>query len=343
MDKDYKYSLYRINTLLTLFRSEYAIYTISELSDMLGVPKNVVREDIYILAKGVDECETVIFPYDEENEGDDDFLERLKKGLEDDTPLGAYSRFSADLFLPLTSEELNILDDFLPDEQFGMKFSEGGIYIKSSPYKESANTLSKIAVLDEHIKKGHTLYISYPGRDGQQRILEYKPLCIVRYSLENVSYVVSVKGGHLLPLRIDRIKAIKLADKEITINDYSPMTKLPYMWKMDTGETVKVKIEIKAPKMIMEKIKNDIFNMRVSFESISSLVEMGDVNIGTWEECADGEGAYYEGQVCGVSAFRNWINGYGRAIKVIEPESLKEEIIESAKKRVLMYEGTVQK
>lgn len=339
MENSYKYSLYRINTLLTLFRSEFAIYTISELSEMLSVPKNIIREDIYILSQGVDECETVIFPYEDEDLEDEGFIERLKKGLEDDTPLGAYSRFNAELYLPLDSQELNVLDDFLPKEQFGMKFSKGGVFIKSSPYREDADTLSKIAVLDEHIKSGHTLYISYPGKDGQYRVLEYKPLCIVRYSLENVSYVVSIKGGHLLPLRIDRIKAIKLSENNITINDFEPLKKLPYMWKMDTGETQNVKIKIKAPKNIMEKIKNDIFSMRISFESISSLCQIDEGDKGTWEEDINGEYAIFEGKVSGMTAFKNWINGYGSSIKVIEPKTLRDEIINSAKMKLEKYDA----
>ena len=47
---------------------------------------------------------------------------------------------------------------------------------------------------------------------------------------------------------------------------------------------------------------------------------------------------YYEDKVYGLSRFRSWIYGYGRAAVVLKPESLRKDIINSLKKRVGYYE-----
>ena len=340
MKDSHKYSLYRINTLLTLFRSEYAIYTVTELAQMLEVPKSVIREDIYTLAKGLDECETIIFSYEDDEE--EDFLDRLKKGLADDVPLGAYSRFKADIFLPLELNELNVLDDFCPDEQYDLRFLDGGVYIKSSPLRENQETRVKIAELDKYINENKTLEINYQTKDGQFREMVFKPLCIVRYSFENVSYVVTVKADYILPLRIDRIKCIKVSEKSVEIEDFSPLKKLGLMWKMDTSEEVKVKLKIMGPKHIRMKIKNDIFNMRISHDSIISsklhkYVDLDESEYGEFIDYPDEEYSIFEGNIIGLTAFKNWLYGYGSAVLVMSPESLREEIIESLEKRCKIY------
>ena len=47
---------------------------------------------------------------------------------------------------------------------------------------------------------------------------------------------------------------------------------------------------------------------------------------------------YYEDKVYGLSRFRSWIYGYGRAAVVLEPESLRNDIMDSLNKRVSYYE-----
>ena len=47
---------------------------------------------------------------------------------------------------------------------------------------------------------------------------------------------------------------------------------------------------------------------------------------------------YYEDKVYGLSRFRSWIYGYGKAAVVLKPESLRKDIINSLKKRVGYYE-----
>lgn len=42
--------IYRINTILSLFQNMDASYSIKELAELMNVPINVIREDIYTIA-----------------------------------------------------------------------------------------------------------------------------------------------------------------------------------------------------------------------------------------------------------------------------------------------------
>ena len=46
---------------------------------------------------------------------------------------------------------------------------------------------------------------------------------------------------------------------------------------------------------------------------------------------------YYEDTVYGLSKFRNWVFGYGSSAVVLEPEELRESVIESLKRRMELY------
>lgn len=338
MDKSYNFSLYRINAILTLFRSENSIYTVNSIAEILGVPSFVVRKDLYTLMT-VEECETVIYAYDDEDDADD-FVERLRDGLEDDTRLSAYSNFSADVILPLTDIEKTVLESFAPTEQMSAKFAEGNLYLKPYYNQESSAVQLMISKLNNHINNGDVLEITYPDRTNSPKTIIFKPLLIVRYADENVSYVITLKAGYILPLRIDKIKDIKISDETVVIDDYSPLRILPCLWKMDTkGEMdVELRILLDEKDPIRKKIKTDLSNSRIiADDNIDPNIKKQFENFdqGSFTDYKDY--AVYKGKVIGRDAFRNWINGYGSSIVVDKPESLRDEIIESARKRYEMY------
>lgn len=341
MDRNYNFSLYRINAILTLFRSNNGVYTVNSIAELLNVPANIVRMDLYTLMM-VDECETEIFAYDDENDSDD-FADRLKNGLEDDTRLSAYSKFSADVILPVTDFEKTVLESFSLDEIRNAKFAEGNLYLKPYYNQESQATQTMISKLNNHINNGDVLEITYPDRSGKSRSFVFKPLLIVRYADENVSYVITLKAGHILPLRIDKIKNVKISEEEVNITDYSPLKVLPYLWKMDLKDRmdVSLRIPLKKGDSVREKIRSELMNSRVIIdenidESISRYFK--DFNPGVYTDYEDY--AVFEGEIIGRDAFRNWVNGFGSSIVVEAPEVLRNEIIDSARRRYEMYRSS---
>ena len=64
-------SIYRLNTILTLFQAERASYSVADIAGLLGVPKAVIRKDIVMLHNNR-ECETIFFPDDGETDMEDE-------------------------------------------------------------------------------------------------------------------------------------------------------------------------------------------------------------------------------------------------------------------------------
>ena len=46
----------------------------------------------------------------------------------------------------------------------------------------------------------------------------------------------------------------------------------------------------------------------------------------------------YEDEVIGLKSFKAWVMTYGSSVKVVEPASLAEEILDSSRRRLLNYE-----
>ena len=90
-----------------------------------------------------------------------------------------------------------------------------------------------------------------------------------------------------------------------------------YLWGSYADENAKpehVKIAIKgSTQNLIRKIKNDVRHR----EGIGSFYEK------------DGE-YYYEDDIIGMSEFKRWLRSYGSSILVIEPNTLREDMIKTA-------------
>lgn len=337
MKRSYKNSLYRINTILTLFRSVDVQYSVKSIAEMLDVPVKIIRQDLCALISS-EECETVICPYEEDAAEDDKFLERLKKGLEDDRLLCAYSKYNADIVLPLTEMEMTVLESVMPDWGISKGYANGNVFLKADSSRESFQTQMMISKLNEYIRNQNVIECSYVARNGHHYKKIIKPLLIARYFAENVSYLITIEKGKMSSIRIDRIKEVKKSNKKIEIKDLSPLKNLPVMWKMDAFDRMDVVLKIKGSKYLRDIVKEELMENRIIInekisEEYRSVFEKADR--GSWEDCADY--AIYKGTIIGRDAFRNWINGFGDSIIVLEPVNLRDEIIENAKRRLSNY------
>ena len=133
-------------------------------------------------------------------------------------------------------------------------------------------------------------------------------------------YDFCIKEGKLLPLRLDRIRSYEISEEKIVNDDLSPLELIPQIWGMEVGEPVHVKIKILNEARVQEKVKRDLASRTK----------------GVWSQ--KGDSLYFEDDVIGINNFRTWLHGYGSSVLVIKPRSLREQIIESARKRVAYYE-----
>ena len=148
---------------------------------------------------------------------------------------------------------------------------------------------------------------------------QIKPLQLVHNAMDDFYYVVTIKENQLFPLRLDRILSYEIMEENIVIDDLSLLDMIPHIWGMEMGEKVHVKIKILNEARVQAKVRRDLVSRTK----------------GVWTQ--KGDALYFEDDVIGINNFRSWVNGYGSSVLVVEPKSLREQIIESAKKRLEYY------
>ncbi len=312
-------SIYRLNTILTLFQAERAAYSIKGIATLLGVPVAVIRKDIVMLHSNK-ECETTFFTVDAEwDEDEEDFIKMLESGKLDEVELEAETGFRDDVYISLTQYELSCMNHFLDGNRYAKGLMHKNYIIKPLANQPRANMQVKVAEMNRMIEADETITIFYKNRDGFQSNFDIKPLLVVANEMDHVYYVVTVKDGRLSPLRLDRINHYEIAKQKIVIDNLKPLELLPNVWGMEMGEPVHVKLKIMNEANVQRKIKKELAG-----RTNGKLTQDGDV-------------LYYEDDVIGINHFRSWINSYGSSVLVLEPKSLRDEIIESAKKRLEYY------
>lgn len=322
-------SIYRLNTILTLFQANRACYSVSDIAEILDIPAAVVRKDIIMLHTNK-ECGITFFAEEASgnfedadgfDESDDsmDLVKFLADGKNDDCLLMAETNVKNDVFLSLSQFELSCLDDFLDGQNYAKGKMNKNYVTKPLFNQARANMQIKVAELNKLVEQDACIKVQYRTRNKTVITSLIKPLGLVHNAMDDFYYVVTIKEGKLVSLRLDRIRSYEISEEKIVIDDLSPLELIPQIWGMEVGEPVHVKIKILNEARVQEKVKRDLASRTK----------------GVWSQ--KGDALYFEDDVIGINNFRTWINGYGSSVLVVEPAFLREQIVESAKKRVDYY------
>lgn len=244
--------------------------------------------------------------------------------------------------LPLTPDEAAALQSFYSDETDSLSvfdrlkktyvdtYAIKDSYLYTHNYNNSLNDL--LCKINTAIDFHSCLYMKYYSRRKKKfsRFI-FRPVKIVYDADENLYSVLSIRNdcNILLVHRLDCIISLETTDK--TIHN-SMETKLidhmnqiaPNVWgnnfSCTSDQTADVKVKFFNAANVHEKVKKQL-----ACRTNGKLTQKGD-----W--------LYYEDKVYGLNRFRSWIYGYGRAAVVLEPESLRNDIMDSLNKRAGYYE-----
>ena len=237
--------------------------------------------------------------------------------------------FSHPLYVSLSSEEYDSLVNMLNENGLGERYinMDSKEYYKICPeyndYSPSDKEIEDIAI--EAIRQDRYITFEYKSKDN---IISIKPLKVVRHSRFGVSYVVTLLEGmdKIISYRVDRMKNVRITDGEAYDVDMKLLDELAYMWSMDFEGRFDVKIKVYNDNngKVIDKVKRDLLYHRNENGPVYSIEEVED-------------GIIMSGKVIGRNAFRAWLRTYGASVEVLEPEELRSEMIEDAKKRLEIY------
>lgn len=200
--------------------------------------------------------------------------------------------------IPITSYDVRIKDSYL--------FI--GRYV---------NLNTKLELIHQAIIDQKCITIKYKTAKGVISHISLKPLKIAYDVDENLYSLLSIHDGSIQVHRLDHILSIDENSDKPEPQDETLLDIYPNVWGncfSDPPEHVKVKFYNEAN--VWNKVRKEL-----AYRSNGKLYE-------------DGEFLYYEDTVYGISKFRSWLYGYGSSAIVLEPQSLRQHIIDSLKARL---------
>lgn len=325
-------ALERLSNIFCLLQNKGCGASIKQISNALGIPINVIREDIKTLLKN----ETFSSYFDEDLWDDELFeedfiMEDNAPCINDDTLLtidsGEFHISSKQVPFYITHREKELLGQYYPDL---VERSNKKLYMtKDAPTKLEADTNNLCQLIQLAIDSNQYIKFSYKNaKDGSLKIYELAPKLIYHNTSNGRMYMITLKDNEqVFAWRLDRMFSCTTIKNQ---TDTTPipqkiMEKFDYFWALDLdtiNEPVHIKIRIEGyNRNIIEKIQNDISRRKYA------------------KFYQDGDYWYYEDKIIGLSSFRSWIYQFGSAMVVMEPAELAKDVYNSALERLKKYKG----
>ncbi len=339
------YYIYFSNKDYTLNENlEYGC-SITELHRVLSIPLSVIRRDIASLFS-MPECGYIYFDDDSELAEElsaDDIGSKIVSGALDNTPISSALPFhfsNSDIPFAIATSDLDYISRYSKIIRSEKNSSDSTYSIKQSfRFRDTMALTDKLQLLSRAISQQCAVLIRYqsPKKPEESTNLEIYPVRLLYDSTDNIYSVVACFDNftHLYTYRLDRMVYAATRNKKWnpTSLEHKPLLdKLdyaPYIWdrNFDEIELTHVKVCFRNSGNVWMKVKKDLAyrtngKLYVGKETILSQTESV---------------LYYEDEVSGMKSFYHWLAGYGSAVKILEPLSLKEIAIFSLKKQLNNY------
>lgn len=202
-------------------------------------------------------------------------------------------------------------------------------HIVGRPRRTSSSLLGKVESLELAACEQHTVEIVYRGsrsRHGSApRVIE--PLGVVYYWFHDMWYVVARcrTAQDIRLFRIDRIQSMAVTEEGFELpegfdlDDY-----LEGQWGVYRGEPVRVRVRFYDDYNVISRVRAE-----TAHRGHAALAQVGP---GVWE---------YSDTVLGDAEFRVWLRSFGSSAEVLEPASMRDDLIASARRMKSIYERPV--
>lgn len=187
------------------------------------------------------------------------------------------------------------------------------------PYKEYGQFKEIINQVNQAVTDGLSLEIAYqPLRTGKEVLRRVDPYKI--WFFEGAIYLIGYcrLRGEVRMFVVDRIKMLRVSDEKFDLpKDFSLDEFMKHSFKVIQGElhTVKIRISPQWSRWVGEKIWHESQKI---------------------EKLEDG-GLELTFRVAGLSEIKMWVLSLGREAVVIEPERLREMVLETLEQTVVEY------
>ena len=328
-----QYYIYCANKEFTMDDDIEYGFTIRRLSERLDIPVTVVRRDIAELFSMPENG----YLYFDDSELEDYEPDELRKyiidGSADVIPIISAMPFryaQAEIPFATKSNDTSIITAYSDLKLVESKDTDYLIK-KSYRFRETQGLIDHLQVMDKAIRLSCSATIRYYDPREEHTInIEIYPVKLLYDSTDNIYAVIAAFDNftHLYTYRFDRMRSASANEHrtwDINEKKYKPLLEKlafePYVWdrNFDNVELESVKVCFQNSGNVWTKVRKDLACRTKGI---------------LYEEASDifGEKApvlLYEDKVSGMNSFRKWLIGYGSAVYVFKPDSLRQRIIHS--------------
>lgn len=317
-------SMQRMADIIALLEAHPQGITVQELAEACGVPPATMGCDLETLASSPESRLPFYTDHDEEDTDEDEIFKPHVRWFLAKTDL----RFTP---VYLTVPEMLIILDVLSVHPQGSHLRESlqckiiaGFdfreakayrYIKGNRQPEHVDA-ALIEVFDQAIRQARILRMCHNERE-----LQVLPLGLVYYSRLRRWYLVAQDAETIKTYNVAQIRQARLTAQTFAYPaEFSLAEWFAPRWGMEYGEPLTVKVRFSNRFQTFAKVRKDAAHRqtRLTLSQDGQSLIMEDVIIGKNEFCA-------------------WLLGFGSAAEVLEPESLRQEIVELAKATLMNY------
>lgn len=290
------------------------------LAQMIGVSERTVDRYIDILKNVLD------YPivYDPDNQTYEMFItssDRLNNSLTKNEIilllmlLDSSKSLNGIEILDLKEKLISMLDD-----NFRKQFEEARKKLGYEEIKEAQGNIRDIQIIQEAIINNLVLNIKYEPAYHQDDLMNCRtaPYGITWDNDKGYLIGKDLNEEKLVNYRLDRINSLKITEEKYEIpENFNLEEYIAKCWKMFFGEPTEVKVEF--DKSLLPLVE-DKFNQKYY-----DIIEENDDNFTINTE------------IRGIPIFRSWLMSLGDKVEVIEPESLKNDIVKRAEEIIKTY------
>lgn len=302
-----KSSIFDMYGILAVIRNNNG-RTIEEIGERTHVTMEILERNLHLMhenAEMFNQYEELQVDIGDEDNDDTVYIDC---GIDDEKTTLTLSRSEKNLFMTIMAQnQKGRLKDIEYKNINGMGMDD--------------NLMKKLICIDSAIRGCHVLSVQYKGRSGSLQDMFIEPLAIVFYEFENLFYIMGQYEDKICIYKLDRIVSVAHSNRGkktfVRNKDFAVEKYLENVWGMELGSEVKVKVKFLKEANVGYKVKRDI-----EYRKNKIIHEFEDYFI-------------YEDTIVGIHSFKSWLRSYGSSVIVLEPQSLRDEMIESARK---MYE-----
>lgn len=196
--------------------------------------------------------------------------------------------------------------------------------VKGRYYLQPPEIEDRVMVLEEACHSLQRVSFLYRASDGHGGSRLVDPLGLVYYWFQDAWYLVAATEGGVRHYRLDRMDEVEVTGETFTYpHGFDLAEHMAPCWGVEHGELQRVRIRFFDEFNVLNRLRQDTAH-RVD----------GRID----PELGGGGTVIYSDVVAGLNEIRVWVRSFGSSAEVLESEQLRDDVIESARRIVAVYE-----